>query len=211
MANTGKYVSSAQDIVEHAAKIAALQAIPPSVKPICFYEVGDVAAMLKVDPKTLKRRRDERDAALKSGAEINPLSIASIRYAPPNPTVKYSAEELENYLMRLAAASASPRNVNSADHSSERQASAFMGFQTWMSIATPVDTWPYSIQSDGRPMDMCAAIILGAMTGAAERLTLRQFSERLADASARAFQEREREELEVVARVPNPQRPVGES
>lgn len=205
MANTGKYVSSAQEIAEHAALVAALQAIKPSAKPMCLYDVGDVAALLKVDPKTLKRRRDERDAALKAGAEINPLSIASIPYAPPNPTVKYSAQELENYLMRLAAASASPRNVSSAGRSSQQQASSFMGFQTWMSIATPTDTWPYSIQADGRPMDMCAAIILGALTGNAERLTLRQFSERVADAAGRGFQERERDQLESVTQKLGPQ------
>lgn len=179
--------------------LAALMAIKPSVKTIYFFEVGDVAALLKVDAKTLKRRRDARDAALDSGAEIDPLDIASIPYVPPNPTVKYSAQALEDYLLRLATASAFARNV-AADRPGRRQASALMGFQTWMSIATPVDTWPYSIQADGRPMDLCAAVIQGVLTGNAERLTLRQFSERLADAAGRAFQERERDQLESVTR-----------
>ncbi len=201
MANTGKYVSSAEKIEEHAAMLAALMAIKPSVKPVFFFEVGDVAALLKVDPKTLKRRRDERDAALKSGAEIDPLDIASIPYVPPNPTVKYSAQALEDYLLRLATASAFLRDVG-AGRPGRRQASALMGFQTWMSIATPIDTWPYSIQADGRPMDLCAAVIQGVLTGNAERLTLRQFSERLADAAGKTFAERERMELAEV--VPSP-------
>lgn len=72
---------------------------------------------------------------------------------------------------------------------------SFMGFQAWTAIATPVDEWPFSIRADGRPMDLCAAIALGELTGVAERLTLRQFSERLAHASGQAFQEHERDAL----------------
>ena len=70
-----------------------------------------------------------------------------------------------------------------------------MGFQAWTAIASPVDEWPFSIRADGRPMDICAAILLGKLTGDVERLTLQQFSERLADAVWRAFHEEERAEL----------------
>lgn len=91
MANTGKYVSSANDIVEHAAKIAALLEIKPSVKPFVLFEVGDAAALLRVDQKTLQRKRSQRDALLKAGQTPEPLDIASIPYVPASPTVKYPA------------------------------------------------------------------------------------------------------------------------
>lgn len=66
--------------------------------------------------------------------------------------------------------------------------------------AMPVETWPFAIQRDDRPMDMCAAIVAGKLTGKAEALTLRAFSERVADASARAFHLAEARELDRVAR-----------
>lgn len=192
MANTGKYVSTPQEILEHAAKLEALMSISPLVKSLFFFEAGDVAALLKVDTKTLQRKRSERDAALEAGREINPLDIASIPYAPPAPTVKYSAQVIEDYLQRVSAAAIAPRSEQQTPFSLSGR---FMGFQSWTTIATPVDDWPFSIRADGRPLDISAAIALGELTGVAERLTLRQFSERLADASGHAFQEREKEEL----------------
>lgn len=202
MPNTGKYVSTPQQIQEHAAKIEALMSINPLVKPLFFFEAGDVAALLKVDTKTLQRKRAERDAAFEAGREINPLDIASIPYVPPAPTVKYSAQAIEDYLRRVGAGAASSRTEMKPAFS---QGAAFMGFQAWTAIASPVDDWPFTIRADGRPMDMCAAIALGDVTGQAERLTLRQFSERLADASGRAFQEFERNELtrDIGSALPN--------
>lgn len=197
MANTGKYVSTPQEILEHAAKLEALMSINPLVKSLFFFEAGDVAALLRVDTKTLQRKRSERDAALVAGLEINPLDIASIPYAPPTPTVKYSAQAIEEYLQRVSAASIAPLTEQRSPFS---LGARFMGFQAWTTIATPVDEWPFSIRADGRPLDICAAILLGELTGQAERLTLRQFSERLADASGKAFQDRERAELQCVVR-----------
>lgn len=192
MANTGKYVSTPQEIQEHAAKIGALMSISPLVKPLFFFEAGDVAALLRVDTKTLQRKRTERDAALLAGREIDPLDIASIPFARPAPTVKYSAQDLEDYLRRVSEDAKGARTEMRPAFS---LGASFMGFQAWAAIATPVDEWPFSIRADGRPMDLCAAIALGELTGEAERLTLRQFSERLAHASGRAFQEHERNAL----------------
>lgn len=202
MANTGKHVSSALEIEEHAAKLAALMSIPAAVKPMFFFEVGDVAALLRVDPKTLQRKREARDKALRLKAEaemagaawgeqIDPLDIASIPYVPPAPTVKYAALELENYLLRLSEAS-KPRPPANPGFSLP---GTIRGFQSWLSTATPLDTWPFSIQSDGRPIDLCAAIGAGLLTGTAERLTIREFGERLAHASASAYASDEAEQL----------------
>jgi hypothetical protein len=202
MANTGKHVSSALEIEEHAAKLAALMSIPAAVKPMFFFEVGDVAALLRVDPKTLQRKREARDKALRlkadaelagaaRGEQIDPLDIASIPYVPPAPTVKYAASELEDYLLRLLATSKSKPPANPGFS----LPGTFRGFQSWLSTATPLDTLPFSIQADGRPLDLCLAIAAGLLTGAAERLTIREFGERLAHASAAGYASDEAEQL----------------
>lgn len=190
MANTGKYVSAAKDIESHAARLAALMAIKPEVKPHYFFEAGDAAALLGVDAKTLQRKRKLRDALLGKDEEPDPLDISSIDYVPPRPAVKYSAQDLEDFLKRLYAATKS-RRVKLPPSPGKRQAVVALGFQTWMAVASPVDTWPFSIQADGRPMDLCAAIITGKLTGKAESLTLRMFAERVANISSRAFHEAE--------------------
>lgn len=207
MANTGKYVSSAEEINERAAKLAALFEIKPSIKPYFMFEVADAAALLLVDEKTLQRRRARRDALLKAGEEPDPLDIESIPYVPPNPSVKYTAQALEDYLKRVAMAAnagrrGGPSSVAEALERAEpasARAVDLMGFQTWLSSALPESTWPFSIQPDGRPLDLCAAIVQGKLTGKAERFTIRDFGNRVAEASAKAFHDAERAELYQVA------------
>lgn len=194
MANTGKYVSTAKDIESHAARLAALLAIKPEVKPNYFFEVGDACAMLGVDAKTLQRKRKLRDALLKKGEDPDPLDLSSIPYVPANPSVKYSAQHLEDFFKRLYAVTKSHR-ARLPESPGRRQAVAALGFQSWMAAASPMDTWPFSIQPDGRPMDLCAAIILGKLTGKAELLTLRALAERVASVAARTFHETEADEI----------------
>lgn len=201
MANTGKHVSSAKDIESHAARLAALLAIKPEVKPNYFFEVGDACALLGVDAKTLQRKRKLRDGLLKKGEDPDPLDLSSIPYVPANPSVKYSAQDLEDFFKRLYAVTKSHR-VRLPESPGRRQAVAVLGFQTWMAAASPIDTWPFSIQSDGRPMDLCAAIILGKLTGNAEPLTVRMFAERVAQVAAQAFHAGEADQISVASRRP---------
>lgn len=198
MANTGKHVRTANQIEHHAAKLEALMAIKPSVKEIYLFEVGDAAALLSVNPKTLQRKRKERDDILAKGEEPDPLDISSIAYVPPRPTVKYLAQDLEDFLRRLAGAT-KPRGPSLAKMPGKPAALAVIGFQTWLAAASPVEQWTFSIQQDGRPMDMCAAILSGRLTGKAEQLTIRAFGERVADAASRAFSEGESNEIAAIA------------
>jgi len=198
MANTGKYVSAAKDIESHAARIAALMAIKPEVKPHYFFEVGDACALLGVDAKTLQRKRKLRDTLLSNGEDPDPLDLSSVPYVPPRPAVKYSAQDLEDFLKRLYAATKS-HEVKLPPSPGKRQAVAALGFQTWMATASPLDDWPFSIQPDGRPMDLCAAIITGKLTGKAESMTLRMFAERVADVASRSFHEAEADEVEMAS------------
>lgn len=206
MANTGKYVSTAKQIEHHAEKLAALMAIKPSVKAIYLFEVGDAAALLSVDPKTLQRKRKERDGILAKGEEPDPLDISSIAYVPPRPTVKYLAQDLEDFLRRLAEAAKAPYSAK-PKMPGKPAALAVLGFQSWLASASLVDTWSFSIQPDGRPMDLCAAILIGKLTGKAEDLTPREFGDRVADAASRAFHEAESQALAGVSVLENKVRP----
>jgi len=194
MANTGKYVSTAKQIEHHAEKLATLMAMTPSVKALFLFEVADAAAYLSVDPKTLQRKRKERDAILAKGEEPDPLDISSVAYVPPRPAVKYLAQDVEDFLRRLAAATKAPY-AGKARMPGKSAVIGVLGFQSWLSVASSIDTWPFSIQPDGRPMDICAATLTGKLTGKAEHLTIRQFGERIADVASRAFHETEYQEM----------------
>jgi len=198
MANSGKYVTSAKDIDDHGARVAALMAIRPAAKPFCFFEVGDVAALLDVDAKTLQRKRALRDSLLAKGEEPDPLDISSIPYAPARPNIKYAAQDLEDFLKRLYAATR-PRATHPASAPGRPKALAIMGFQSWMATASAVDVWPFSIQPDGRPMDLCAAIVAGKLSGKARRMTLREMADALAAAASKTFHDGQSKELDCAA------------
>lgn len=190
MANTGKHVSTVKKIEQHAEKLATLMAMKPSVKEMFLFEVADAAAYLGVDPKTLQRKRKERDAILAKGEEPDPLDISSVPYVPPRPAVKYLAQDIEDFLRRLAMATKVPYWAKEK-MAGKPAALAGLGFQSWLSVASPIDTWPFSIQSDGRPMDLLAATLTNKLTGQTEYLTIRGFGERVADAASRVFHENE--------------------
>lgn len=199
MANSGKNVGSAKGMVEHAAMLAALESLPSAIKPIFLFKAGEVAALLRVDTKTLQRKRAQRERAAEAGEEIDGIDIASIPFAPISSGIRYSAAEIESYLRRVSQATGASANPFGLTRSA---ASSFMGFQIWMSTATPVDDWPFTIARDGRPMDLAAAIILGQTTGEASRMTLRQFAEASAHLSGRDFQDEQSRQIEAVTARP---------
>ena len=102
MANTGKYAHTAVEIQGHAAIVEALFAIKPEIKPTCFFEVGEVCALLRVDAKTLQRKRKQRDALLEKGEDPDPLDISSIPYVPPRPAVTTNRPDSDPSLGREA-------------------------------------------------------------------------------------------------------------
>lgn len=195
------HIRKPSDIEKGTALLAALRAKPEDQKPSASFSVAEASLILGESQKALHRARAARDEELnKKPAErrpIDPLSLESIACVPVSKKFKYPASEIEDYLARFAEAVAGKRRlVRSA-------MPPVLGFQSWMATASPVDTWPFSIQRNGRPMDMCAAIIAGKLTGKAEDLTLREFSERLADASAKAFHVAQARALDRVARPGN--------
>ena len=178
--------------------LAALEEMPAAVRAVKFYSVSEVAAMISPDPKQLHRARAAQQLAIDNGTRIEPGSLESISCVSVGKgRFEYSAEAIHNYL----------RGKRAQEKERELKIQALTGlnavlaFQTWLCEASPMDTWPFSIQADGRPIDLCAAIIADKLTGEAERLTLREFGERAADAASRAFHRAEAEALDGVVVV----------
>lgn len=177
------------------ALLAALEEMPAAARANKFFSVSEVAAMISPDPKQLHRARAAQQLAIDNGSRIEPCSLESIPCVPVGKgRFEYSAEAIYRYLQA--------KRAQEREQEMKIQAltglNAVLAFQTWLGEASPVDTWPFSIQADGRPIDLCAAIIMGKLTGEAERLTLREFGERSATSAARAYHRAEAVALEEV-------------
>lgn len=165
--------------------------------------VDEVCTILNKSSKTLQRARNARDA-LKVGEVADGTSLASIPYIPPGPDAlacAYLMSEIKAYWRRRIKAAQS--EVEAEPIPVVQGIGAASGFQSFLASALPIDTWPFSIQADGRPMDMFLAIELGLLTGNAERLTLREFGDRLCDAASASFHRSEADELRSVTLDPS--------
>lgn len=165
--------------------------------------VDEVCTILNKSPKTLQRARDARDT-LKRGEEADGTSLASIPYITPGPdglSYTYRMSEIKAFWRRRIQAAQS--EVEAEPIPVVQGIGTALGFATFMASAQPTDTWPFSIQPDGRPMDMFLAMELGLLTGKAERLTLREFGDRLSDAASSGFHGSEADELRDVTRDPS--------
>jgi len=166
--------------------------------------VDEVCTLFNKGPKTLKRARDARDETLSAGRVPDGTSLASIPYIPPGPDgLSYAYLMSEIKAFRLRRIKAAQSEVEAEPIPVVQGIGAARGFQSFMASALPTDTWPFSIQADGRPMDMFLAMELGHLTGKAERLTLREFGDRLSDAASSGFHGSEADELRNVTRDPS--------
>jgi hypothetical protein len=166
--------------------------------------VDEVCTLFNKGPKTLKRARDARDETLGAGNVPDGTSLASIPYIPPGPdglSYAYLMSEIKAFWRRRIKAAQS--EVEAEPIPVVQGIGAVHGFASFMASAQPTDTWPFSIQTDGRPMDMFLAMELGLLTGKAERLTLREFGDRLSDAASTRFHASEADELRSVTRDPS--------
>lgn len=165
--------------------------------------VDEVCTILDKSPKTLQRARVARDA-LKKGEEADGTSLASIPYIPPGPdglSYSYRMSDIKAFWRRrITAAQAA---VEAEPIPVVQGIGTTRGFASFMASALSTNTWPFSIQADGRPMDMFLAMELGLLTGNAERLTLRGFGDRLSDAASAGFHRSEADELRNVTRDPS--------
>ncbi|MDP3493865.1 MAG: hypothetical protein Q8R82_12180 [Hyphomonadaceae bacterium] len=192
---------------EQAAVIGALASLPARARKILPLTPKQVSALLGGRaPTTMRKDRSDQRAAIEGGRKVDPGHPMSLPYVPPvgsEREVQYLAQDVLDYLERRAKL---------VDRSFLKRGSAdptMRGLQSWMSLASPSETWPFVIQEDGRPLDMAEAIATGRLTEHAQRLNLREFCDRLAEAASRSGTRTERAELErrtPRARAPEPKR-----
>jgi hypothetical protein len=192
---------------------------------------AEAAAFLGVAHSTLAHARSDQAALPEEQRDPNCIGSIPIISGPP---VKYRLYELVKFKLAQEPFSGVIRNrseeakkktaatkkTNVGEHVKRSQnreekhkdlRAAFAnlthrGFSAFMQSATGADTWPFSIQPDGRPLDLYSAILDGKLSGDAERLNLHEFAGRLVLAASLAHSDSEVDALEAVAL--QPEKPV---
>lgn len=178
---------------EQVAILRELWSLPKGARAVLELSPKQVAALTGRAPKTLDKDRREQRAALEKNQKIDPQHPMSLPYVPPAGTereVRYIAQDLLDYLARRAKVVDRSFLKRGAENPRMR------GFQSWLAFGSPAETWPFCMQPDGRPLDMAEAIATKRLTEDAERLNIREFCEKLANAASRSGVDAEREELE---------------
>lgn len=171
-------------------------ALSAAARELCLLSIADTSTLLGIAPRTLYRARQRRVAMKAAGSRIDPASLPSLPFLEPaegEAQFQYLASELLEYQQRRIKA----RQDAVMDEGASSPSQAMRGFQTWLASAGPAadESWPFSIQPGGRPIDLYEAIATGKLTGKSKRLGMRQFCERLADAASEQAASSEREAL----------------
>jgi len=191
---------------EQAALARAIAELPRAAQKKMFLSTKQTGIIINREPKTMEADRRKQRALIAAGKadEIDPTHPMSIPYIPPKGDereVHYIASDVADYLERRYA---------TVDRSFLKRGEplpadpAMRGFQSWLTMGSSSDTWPFCIQPDGRPLDMAEAIATGKLNDDIERLNLREFSTRLADAASRASSRGEKTSLSKAAKLPKP-------
>lgn len=201
-------------LIEEAMQYEVLLALSESARKIMRLGDRDAAAYIGKSHSTLAHARSEQSAL--SAAERDSRSCGCIPYIK-GPPIQYRLYDLLIYKVNeetftgvsktrstetkektaLTVSANAQKNGLKAKASREAAKNAtYRGFSSFMQTATAADTWPFSMQKDGRPMDLYAAMLDGKLTGNAERLNLREFSSRLADAATQAYSDEQARALE---------------
>ena len=203
MPNMVKHVENPQKTVAITTLMKAMREVPPELRAAKKYKVATVCVLHDVDPKTLFKARRERDKAMANDpASIHPLSLESIPYLDKPPHPVYSAQDLIDYDDRIARARTLPKieQSNWKHYPEPTPSPPILGFQSWLVEATPTQLWPFSIQADGRPLDMIAATLTDRVTEEFEWLTIREFGVRAADTASAAFARAQAQEIDNAAK-----------
>jgi hypothetical protein len=181
MANTGKSEMTTLEKKEYDDLVERLSRMTSAQRKFTMLSAIEASVLLKISIGTLDRARSERRDLLQACKPIDPASYAAIPCCRPgdNGPAQYFAQDVAKYLKRLRNASKASGMLPSAIQ--------LDGIRCWMSTASAVDTWPFSIQPDGRPIDLMDALSHGQLTGDARRLTLRDFATQLALTAAAEF------------------------
>jgi hypothetical protein len=185
MANTGKSEMTSLEKKEYDELVSRMADMPSTQRELTMLSAIEASVLLKISIGTLDRARSKRRDLEQNGELIPPTSHASIPFARSGDEgpVQYFAQDVVEFLTRLRQASMAaatrpavaplPINVE--------------GIRGWLASADATETWPFSIQSGGRPLDLMDAISLNVLTGEARRLTLQEFGKELGEAASAAF------------------------
>lgn len=193
MANTGKSEMTPAEKQEYDQLVSRVAAMSPAQRDLTMLSAMEASVLLKISIGTLDRARSKRRDLEQAGQPISPTSHASIPFARSGDEgpVQYFAQDIVDFLMRLRGASRASGDL--------REPAAVVanleGIRCWMAVADAQETWPFSIQRDGRPVDLMDALTHGLLTGEARRLTLRDFARQMADAAAAQFASSEEKAL----------------
>lgn len=188
-----KTMSSAAQKREQTRVVKKLASMSEKEERLHPLTIQEVSALFDRSAKTLEKDRAEQRAAFEAGTPIPPHHPAALKFDQAKdggPVTYFAAHALEHLKARFDAAEG---RLGAAP------ASAARGFQTWLQEATAIETWPFTIRQDGRPVDMIDAMETGRLTGRAERLTPREFGDRMAQAASEAFHRDEANALEAEA------------
>jgi hypothetical protein len=194
---------------EREAKIVMWSSYSEVVLKRIRVQSEEAAAFLGVSERTMQDERSEAKAAVDSNLPVDPEEIRSIPCRGTG-TILYTAFHLLEYLDRttfkVGGGKRMPGHLKGAGAKSQKKelfdnwghaltvsARKVMG---WMQTADAISTWPFSIQKDGRPLDLHTAMLEDKLTGKAERLNLREFSDRLANVANAGTSSGVRQELD---------------
>ena len=178
---------------EREAKIVIWSSYPEVVLKRIRLQSEEAGAFLGVSERTMQDERTAAKHAVDNDLPVDPEEIRSIPCRGTG-TILYTAFHLLEYLDRttfkvgggkrmpghLKGAGAKSRKKEPEDHWVQALTVSARKFMGWMQTADAISTWPFSIQKDGRPLDLHTAMVEDKLTGKAERLNLREFSDRLA-------------------------------
>lgn len=189
----GKRASLSANKRERTRLVAKLATMSEKVEKLTELSIEEVSVLFGRSIKTLEKDRAEHKAARQTKTHIAPGHPAALKFHQAEdggPVTYFAAHALEHLRARFDAAEG---RLGAAPPSVAR------GFQTWLQEATAIETWPFTIRPDGRPIDMLGALENGQLTGKAERLTPREFGDRMAQAASEAFHRNEAKALEAEA------------
>jgi hypothetical protein len=201
---------NAKTVSERIAMARMVRETPPHVAQSTTFTIDETGDLLGCTERTMYRYKQIRDKTSDKSV-LSPLSISSMEWEPgptdnSNKSVVYRLSEIQRLqLARIAHYQGQVEEID-PDRVLETQLKIddieFGVVRQFLTTAMPEDTWPFSIQADGTPICMFEAIERGLLTGESQRLTIRQYGERLAQAAGQREASTEAKAIGTAARMP---------
>jgi hypothetical protein len=206
---------NAKSFSERIAMARMVRETPPHVAQAMTLTLEEAGSLFGSTERTMYRYKQERDK-VSDKSKISPISLSSMDWEP-GPTGKKSVLYRLNVIQRLQIARIKHYQGQVEELDPDRVLEVqlkiddieFGVVRQFLTTAMPEDTWPFSIQADGTPICMFEAIERGLLTGEAQRLTIQQYGEQLAQAAGQRKSSTEVKVLDDVARkvVDSPRKP----